>query len=64
MKVASTVVGPGISPVRNPTTDPRAIGHPDCFHSARVGKSSRSPTAAMWAFFRPASAMSITSATP
>jgi hypothetical protein len=51
-------------PVTNPTTEPRAIGHADSFHSMRVGSSSRSRTVVMWAFLMPDSAMSSTSATP
>ena len=64
MNVASTEAGPGTSPVRKPTTEPRAIGHADSRHSARVGSSSRRRTVTMCALRRPDSAMSITSATP
>ncbi len=52
MKVASTLVGPGISPVKNPTREPRAIGAADCRHSSRVGSSSCSRTVTMYALFR------------
>ena len=64
MNVASTVVGPGTRPVRNPTTEPRAIGAADRFHSSRVGRSSRRRTVATWPFRMPDSAISSTSATP
>jgi hypothetical protein len=64
MKVDSTAAGPGTRPVRKPTTEPRAIGHDDSRHSARVGSSSRRRTVAIWALRRPDSAISITSATP
>jgi hypothetical protein len=31
-----------VSPIRKPSTEPRAIGNPDARHSARLGNSSRS----------------------
>ena len=33
---------PGMMPIRNPSTEPRAIGIADWRHSSRVGSSSRS----------------------
>ena len=64
MKVDSTAAGPGTSPVRKPTTEPRAIGIVERRHSSRVGRSSRSFTLAICAFAIPSSARSSTSATP
>ena len=64
MNVDRTAAGPGTSPVRKPTTEPRAIGMVERRHSSRVGRRSRSLTPATWAFAMPSSARSSTSATP
>ena len=32
---------PGVSPIRKPSTEPRAIGIADCRHSCALGNSSR-----------------------
>ena len=64
MKVESTAAGPGIRPVKKPTTEPRAIGAADWRHSSRVGISSRSFTEMIFARCAPASAIRSTSATP
>ena len=64
MNVDSTAAGPGTSPVRKPTTEPRAIGIVERRHSSRVGRSSRSFTLAICVFAIPSSARSSTSATP
>ena len=53
-----------MSPVRKPTTEPRAIGAAERRHSSRVGNSSRSLTLAIWARTAPSSASTSTSATP
>ena len=33
---------PGVSPIKKPSTLPRAIGQADCRHSCRLGSNSRS----------------------
>ena len=42
MKLEMMWAEPGMMPIRNPSTEPRAIGQADCRHSSRVGNSSRS----------------------
>ena len=63
MNVESTAAGPGTRPVRNPTTEPRAMGIVERRHSSRLGRSSRSFTLAICALAMPSSASRSTSAT-
>ena len=57
-------VGPGINPNKNPSTEPRTIGHCDRFHSARVGNSSRNRTGSGRSTFSLSCAAARSSETP
>ena len=41
MKLEMMWAEPGMMPIRNPSSEPRAIGIAEAFHSSRFGQSSR-----------------------